>query len=360
MKNIRRILTAVLLTAVLVFTSCGRDIYTSGMEKGDAERFGQLVSSLKISAEEEADYEKNYITMMQIKGMLDRNSDPELINLFLSDYVHSHPDDPYNAFYLFTMAGNSMDKDALPFALHYFRRIINNCSDVNFRGESVHYLSLRALIRYSTYPEEKIACFRDIITRFPDKAEPGEIYFYMGNTYGELGDWDQAIQSYKKFLSYPEASIPGNSSAHEYAGNMVAYYNTDITWADESLDELVKKVSQAIKSGKYSKNARQLKKYMSEVNFFMSSWEDETGEVTPAAENIGSFLNSYVWVSSTLDKVSNSREAYLRTSGWEHRINTWYLYFRKIDFPADPEIHGSWEWAGIYLGDRLFSRFNDF
>ena len=47
-------------------------------------------------------------------------------------------------------------------------------------------------------------------------------------------------------------------------------------------------------------------------------------------------------------------EAYLWTYGWgELRIRDWYLYFRKVHMPSDPEINGSWEWAGVYLGQRL-------
>ncbi|MDR1596788.1 MAG: tetratricopeptide repeat protein, partial [Treponema sp.] len=46
-------------------------------------------------------------------------------------------------------------------------------------------------------------------------------------------------------------------------------------------------------------------------------------------------------------------EAYLRTWGWSQYISTWYLYFRKINFPSDPEIHGRWEWAGIYYGEKF-------
>ncbi|MCI6442425.1 MAG: tetratricopeptide repeat protein, partial [Spirochaetia bacterium] len=46
-------------------------------------------------------------------------------------------------------------------------------------------------------------------------------------------------------------------------------------------------------------------------------------------------------------------EAYLRTTGWSNYVNVWYLYFRKVNFPADPEIHGRWEWAGIYYGEKL-------
>ena len=57
--------------------------------------------------------------------------------------------------------------------------------------------------------------------------------------------------------------------------------------------------------------------------------------------------------SSELDGASNPNEAYLRTWGWSTYVSVWYLYFRKVDFPIDPEIHGRWEWAGIYFGEML-------
>ena len=57
--------------------------------------------------------------------------------------------------------------------------------------------------------------------------------------------------------------------------------------------------------------------------------------------------------SDTLDETSNPNEAYLRTWGWNNYVSVWYLYFRKIDFPMDPDINGNWEWAGIYIGNKL-------
>ena len=45
-------------------------------------------------------------------------------------------------------------------------------------------------------------------------------------------------------------------------------------------------------------------------------------------------------------------KAFLRTSNWSYRVGTWYFYFRRIDFPSDPEIDGRWEWAGIYFGEK--------
>lgn len=50
---------------------------------------------------------------------------------------------------------------------------------------------------------------------------------------------------------------------------------------------------------------------------------------------------------------SGPTEAFLRTTGWNSYLTVWYLYFRKVNFPADPDIHGRWEWAGIYYGEKI-------
>jgi hypothetical protein len=51
---------------------------------------------------------------------------------------------------------------------------------------------------------------------------------------------------------------------------------------------------------------------------------------------------------------ASGNEATLKTTGWNFRPPIWYLYFRRVDFPADPEINGQWEWAGVYFGEKTY------
>ena len=327
-------------------------MYTAQLDKVQKIEFESLSASLENST----DYEKNYIRMMQIYNLLDKEEYPELLSGFLTDYVDNHPEDPFNAYYLFTVAERYKKQSASPFAHYYYSRILHSYTDVTYQGKSIHFLCINEILSNSQDPEEKIECYKELINRFPDKISPGEIYFYLGDCYGQAGLWDQAVQAYKKFLSYPEASVPGNSLAWEYATDFEAYYNTNVTWSYASLDELVNKVSSALKT----RDSAVINKYTSKVKFFMSSWEEqEASQEALAMTNIGSFINDNTRINKELDKISNAQEAYLKTSGWDFRMNTWYLYFRKINFPANPEIHGNWEWAGIYLGDRVFSRSNE-
>lgn len=337
---------------LLLTSSCSKDMYTAGMDKTQKKEF----EALDMALEKSTDYEKNYIRMMQIYNFLDKKEDPELLSVYLTDYVDNHPQDPFNAYYLFTVAGRYKEQSADPFAHYYFSRILHSYTDVTYQGQSIHFLCLKEILGKSQDVEEKIECYKELINRFADKINPGEIYFYLGDCYGQTGKWDLAAQSYKKFLSYPEATIPGNTSAREYAADFQGYYTTRVTWSYSRLDELISKISAALKSRKSS----EINKYTSKVKFFMSSWEEqEPSQEELAMTNIGSLMSNSTRINRELDKISNAQEAYLKTSGWDFRMNTWYFYFRKINFPANPEIHGNWEWAGIYLGDRVFSRSNE-
>lgn len=352
MKKSARTFLPFLCLILMLATSCSREMYTAGMDKAQKTEFESIAATLEKST----DYEKNYINMMQVYSFLDTKEDPQLLSVFLIDYVDSHPDDPFNAFYLFTVAQRYKEQNATPFAHYYFSRILHSYSDVSYQGESIHFLCIKEILSNTQDTDEKIECYKELINRFSDQINPGEIYFYLGDCYGAAGQWDMAAQSYKKFLSYPEATVPGNLFAREYASDFESYYNTRVTWSYASLDELISKVSAAMRTRRSS----EINKYTSKVKFFMSSWEEqEESQEALAVNNIGSFINSSTRINRELDKISNAQEAYLKTTGWDFRMNTWYFYFRKINFPANPEIHGNWEWAGIYLGDRVFSRSNE-
>jgi len=82
--------------------------------------------------------------------------------------------------------------------------------------------------------------------------------------------------------------------------------------------------------------------------------QDKDAGNSQVAIDFGAFMSGgRLYYENILDGASNSHEAYLKTWGWTERIATWYLYFRKVDFPADPEVHGRWEWAGIYYGEKM-------
>jgi hypothetical protein len=178
----------------------------------------------------------------------------------------------------------------------------------------------------------------------------------MAKSYEEVGEWEQAVQAYQKYLNYPDTEIPGDPNAYRTAQeNVLFYYYPDKNWMVPDLNVLVAAVKDAIMTKSLSK----LMKYQAKVNFYQGGWDqqalfgDPTGEGFTAF-NIGTYLaSSYPKIDSQLDIAANDREAYLRSTDWNFRPPTWYLYFRRVDFPANPDINGQWEWAGIYFGEKI-------
>ena len=310
-----------------------------------------------LNSQEEGHFESRYILLNEIIKILYQADAAEQLNLFLSTYVEIHPDDPFNGYYLLVIAENYRAQKAYPFAVHYYERILKNYPDLLVRQKSVHYICLKSLISMVEEPEVRVQYYKELIARFSGDIDLGETYYFLAKTYEAVGEWDLGIQAYKQFLTYPETSIPGNPNAQTEISSMINFYDRrDKDWTMESLDRLVDNIKAAIWRG----DARRLRAYMARANFFALSWEQEESQADiDFLSDIGIFLTGSVHYTKDLDEGSNSREAYLRTWGWSYRIKTWYLYFRRVNFPAEPEIHGQWEWAGIYFGEKPFAGSND-
>jgi len=351
MKN-RIILFILIIALLLSISACYKEGHYLSLKRNERARFDKLHTQL----EKEVSYEKKFIIMRQILEFLSGRASNGEINLFLTTYVEKNQNDPFNTYYLMVVARNYRQDMAYPFAINYYERILKNYNDLQYMGNSIHFLCLRDLLDMIEDDEVRIVYYQDMIARFSDYININETYYHLGDTYARAGEWEQAIQSYRKFIDSYDNSISGDSYTKERIMELLAYYSTDKNWTFESLELLVDKVVNNINDAKFRNDARLLRSNMSKVNFFAISWEE--GETTADPEfiaSLGTFLSPRIYASKVLDKASNQQEAYLKTTGWSYRISTWYLYFRKVNFPADSEIHGNWEWAGIYFGEKPFA-----
>jgi tetratricopeptide (TPR) repeat protein len=308
--------------------------------------------------EREKDQENRFVLITQIATGLAIEGKADREILFLTTHVEKNPADLYNGYYLLLVADAYRDMKGTPIAIHYYRRILSNYADLIVKGTSIHLQCLQELIALETNPEDKIGYYKELFSRFPDQS-PGTNWYYMAKAYEEVGEWEQAIQAYQKYIGSAVTVIPGEPRALREATEQVAFYyemadlsqHPEKNWTMSSLDDLVAAIRDAI----VTKNLSKLRKYQAQVNFFQEPWnlqpmvEDETVNY-----NIINYLSSSnVGVDGQLDIAANDKEATLRTTGWNFRLTTWYLYFRRVDFPADPDINGQWEWAGIYFGEKL-------
>ena len=296
--------------------------------------------------------EVRFVLIQQISQILSKNGDIYKQILFLTNYVEKNPFDPYNSYYLLYAAESYEEQGDLPFAIHYYQRILNNHPDLIVKGNNLHYHCIIKLLQYVQDSHLRLRYYKELLSRFEDQLnDKGKIYYSLAKTYEDVGDWDQAMLAYQKFLKQPHTGIPGTEDIYKKIEEKIDLYNADYKkWTVEDLDFLVNEIKDAI----IHKKTNKLDKYMAKFNFFTMFWEQQTFDETRAKYfNLSTILySSDPKISEELDIDSNSSKAYLQTTHWKYRVGTWYFYFRRIDFPTDPEIDGRWEWAGIYFGEK--------
>jgi tetratricopeptide (TPR) repeat protein len=296
------------------------------------------------------DQESRFVLITQIASALANEGKVDREILFLTTHVEKNPlSDIYNGYYLLLVADAYRDMKAIPFAIHYYRRVLSNYVDLLVQGKSIHRQCLEELLNLETDPEHKIEYYKELISRFNEQS--GSIYYFMARSYEEAGEWEQAMQAYRKFTVSRDTKIPGEPNALRNAQEKVDLYNTPGRgWMKPDLDTLVAAVKDAIAG----RNMTKLLQCQAAVDFFQEPWDQSTVSQDIVDYKIANYLkSSNVTIADQPDIAANGNEATLRTTGWDFRPPTWYLVFRRVDFPEDPDINGMWEWAGIYFGEKL-------
>ncbi|MCQ2611128.1 MAG: tetratricopeptide repeat protein [Treponema sp.] len=333
--------------ASFIFASCENN-KKSVNAKNSLSQIDQLESILK---QETLSDEARYGVMNKITTVYLANQMYSDVILKLTDWVENNPKDKYNAYWLLMVAHAYMQSQANPMAEYYFERIIKNYPDLTVQGQSVHFLCLENLIKISQNSDSRIKYFNQLIGRFPSQVSITEMYIRLAREYEKLGEWNRAMKTYTMFLEQPDASriqIPDIPDAYNYAKNLIDFNNSPKNWMFRSL----KGLENAVRSAIYYYQPNVLDSYRTKVNFFAVSWKQDEN-----ASKVDFSMNNYmhgnrISCDKELIPGPTPNEAYLRTTGWSN-MPVWYFYFREINFPADPSIHGTWEWAGIYIGDML-------
>jgi tetratricopeptide (TPR) repeat protein len=317
---------------------------------GSPENREQLRDLFMLLYDDSSSAESTFAVAREIANNFARNKEYSRLIHFLSGRTINFPDDPYNSYYLLMIAYAYIQQNALPVAARYFDLIVKNYSDLEINGESIHLACLNQLIDLLDNQEQRVWYYQELISRFSPRIDLGIAWFMLGQTYEQIGDWPGAIQAYTNYLLYAGSIIPGFPNAYDYARQQVDFNNSPKDWTYESLPALFT----AIKGALDDANAYRLSRIQAKVNFFTRSWgQIETDDPRIADFSLSDFMRgNRIRYADRLDASSNSTEAFLKTWGWS-QISTWYLYFRKIYFPSDPEIHGRWEWAGVYYGEKF-------
>jgi hypothetical protein len=280
---------------------------------------------------------------------------PRLI-FFLTDYAEHNQEDVFRPYWLLLTAYAYLENNAAPLAEHYFDRIVKASSDLIVKGESVHFRCLQQLLAISNNAQNRIFYYNELIKHFSTKIDVGEMQFRLGNEYERLGEWDAALRAYTAFLADPNAAsltLSGYTDPYAHARKLTGMQQIrdGADWTFPTLDALTQTIKRALANHDYAA----LNRYKSHVQFFAMSWKQkESDRNSTRPFYISSFMSGRtINYAANVDESSRPGEVYLRTWGWNQQSTSWYFVFRRVNFPLDPEIHGRWEWAGIYYGEMF-------
>ena len=345
----RRIAFAAVLVAA-AFIGCGEpnpgERFLSGFD-GDGDEMAALFLLLDGK---DASPDSNFAVAREISGCFLRAGDYGKLIRFLSDRTQRFPDDPYNAHHLLMIAHAYMKQGSLPISALYFDAIVRNYPDMTVNGSSIHLASLLNLTELVDDPRRLARYYGELLSRFPGDVNRGVLWFRLAGVLEEIGEWADAIEAYSAYVSLGSPAVPGFAEAAARARLILNFHNSSRDWTFESLEAL----TAAVKSALDNNSVARLAFIQAKTNFFTRSWGQ--GD----ADSRYDFLITRYFGPGTRVRhadgfleESNGTGVYLRTWGWPQVISVWYLYFRKVDFPADPSVHGRWEWAGIYFGENF-------
>lgn len=344
------------------FVSCGRAGAALRLKSAEERGYESNMEALFAMAEDVTtgadgspqDRAIGFSVMNTIVRDMAAEGDYAALEWFLTSRAARDGDGEFNSYWLMCAGLSYLDRGASDIARYYFERTVNSTRDLIYEGRSTHLVCLEHLINMSESPENRIRYLRRLLDSYADEVNATELIYSLAVEYGEAGDWTRAMSCYEEFLSREDADtvrIPGHPNAYMDALELVSFAESSKDWMFATLDELVSAVRSAI--ARYDYNA--LDSYKAKVNFFAMSWrQDMTDSNARDPFSMRSFMRGQrIRCDAELDASSTPNEAYLRTTGWSNYVNVWYLYFRKVNFPPDPSIHGRWEWAGIYFGEKL-------
>ena len=357
-KKYRWFLAVLAISGVVCITSCTKAMKNSGSVKidpyyiiGSSETRENLTALWTLLSQEDGSDLDKFTIIREIANTYAKLKEYSRLIHFLASCTAKDQDNIYNGYYLLMTAYAYQRLNAEPVAARYFDLIVKNYPDLTVNGESIHLACLNQLIELNDRPEQQVWYYQELISLFPEKIDLGVAYFRLGQAFEQIGEWNNAIQAYSRYLPFTGTVIPGFPNADNYAKHLVDFNKSPRDWTFESLPTLLRNVQSALDEG----NPSRLGNCQAQVNFFARSWEQaETDDSGMADFSLADFMRgNRIRYADKLDEASNATEAYLRTWGWSQYISTWYLYFRKIYFPSDPEIHGRWEWAGVYYGEKF-------
>ena len=317
----------------------------------------QQLTTLFNSLKKQESHESRFIINIEISRILNELKENQLLNAFLLDYINKNPQDPFNGYYLNLIATYFKNRKMYQMSEIYYKRILRNHPSITTKDQPIQIEALESLARFASDPKDKITYATELVQNYSSSIDLAPIYQILAQSYEDIGMYNMAVKAWKDFINSPYAGMQGEENIRANAKSFVQYYEyPNKNWCYSRLDTLLDTIQYAI----VNRNNANIRANMSKVNFFTLSWAQDADEANrDFISSLGSYMRRQISFAPRTKISPSAKEFYWETNNWSYHISTWFLYFRRIDFPADPAVHGKWEWAGIYFGKKPFDATTD-
>ncbi|OHD12380.1 MAG: hypothetical protein A2Z96_02210 [Spirochaetes bacterium GWB1_48_6] len=309
----------------------------------------------KLQRDKNLTSEALFVVNSRIQGVLNSSGQPSRQNLFLSTYASTHPQDPFLTYYYYMVAENYRTQKADDFAALYYDRVLRNYQDLTYKGISLHRASLEKLIQIVQDPSTRLGYLNEWTQRFSDPAVLPRMQYYLGKTYESLGEYEKAQEAFKAFINQPGTIIPGEPQAWKNTIEYVDFFRSNKAWVRPTLESLVSSLKDAFARV----DMRAIETLRSKRGFTVVTWSTMEAKAQ-TDDDSRQFVatqvrkSSGIGITGDFHRDSSDREVYLRSTGWGYSLSPiFYIYLKKVDFLPNPEINGGWEWAGLFMGEKL-------
>ncbi len=282
-------------------------------------------------------------------------SEEQKIEESLIDYLgvlSLKEEEPFKSYLNFLVSQIYWEKENIESSLLYLSKIDRSAYNLQYDYMPIGLISSQRVIKSNISPYSHIeAAFLTISVDFADFIDVPLFKKEFAEFYRSNYRIDKAVVLMEEIIAMSNKNQAIKNIIDLRAmKNDIWFYRSSKDWIYKDLEELVSKIQKAVQA----RNELLLSRYVSKTSFEGRLWSKEKTMVYSYRDiYISNKWNRNIVFSTKLEDFSSETEAYLKTTNWNFSyLQTWYLYFKKVDYPYDNRINGGWEWKGIYFGER--------
>ena len=261
-------------------------------------------------------------------------------------------DEVFRSYVYFFVAESLWNQDQESLAIFYMNKVREQDYDLYYDEKPIGYIIGLRMIKLDGYNELKIKNYEMLLRKYADMVDEPLLLYELSETYKAQYDIKSAIVVMRKLVrvAYRTRMLDDSIDIAKIRAE-IQFYESSKRWIFKDLKRLINNI-------KYSIDIKNLTLFNSLLppasDFTVKFFDSKDSRWGLKELNMPSRWGRYIHFSSEFEDISTENEVYLETSGWVFpQLRTWYLYFKRVDYPYDSTIDGGWEWKGIYFGSWM-------